>query len=337
MNLALIEVLDRDGRARLAVPVRQWPVTVGRSIDCDVVLDDPHTAAVHATLEPGDDGRLLVRAGPSASGVRMVGAQLASGQAAALPAPRASEPGTVIELGLTRLRIRLAGQPLLPEEPLEGDRSVSGRVIASLGLAMLAWLYAVRWVEADPGEPIVSYLELLFGVPAALATWCALWALGSKLFRHRFDYWPHAKVALSWLLVMFVADAALHALAYVFSWSWASRISNEVQGLLAAAWLYSHLALVVPKRRRSLAVGVAMLYLAGTAVDMAMTYQRDDRLFDELYMATLGPPRLRLAPVSSAREFFSDAQALKGRLDARVKSDGADDAVDDDTQDDADQ
>ena len=50
MKLAIVEVLDRDGHARLIVPVMSWPVTIGRAIDCDVVLDDAHAAARHATL-----------------------------------------------------------------------------------------------------------------------------------------------------------------------------------------------------------------------------------------------------------------------------------------------
>ena len=34
----------------------------------------------------------------------------------------------------------------------------------------------------------------------ALAVWCGLWALGSKLFRHGFEFGSHAAIALAWLL-----------------------------------------------------------------------------------------------------------------------------------------
>ncbi|HWH73714.1 MAG TPA: FHA domain-containing protein, partial [Methylibium sp.] len=49
--LAMVELLDRDGSVAHRIPVRRWPVTIGRAIDCDVVLDDPHVAAHHARLE----------------------------------------------------------------------------------------------------------------------------------------------------------------------------------------------------------------------------------------------------------------------------------------------
>ncbi len=61
MRLALVEVLDRDGHVRQAVPVSQWPVTIGRAIDCDEVLDDPHVAARHATLAEEDNARSVCR------------------------------------------------------------------------------------------------------------------------------------------------------------------------------------------------------------------------------------------------------------------------------------
>ena len=49
-RLALIELLDRDGRCVRAVDVTQWPFSIGRALDNDLVLDDPFVAAAHATL-----------------------------------------------------------------------------------------------------------------------------------------------------------------------------------------------------------------------------------------------------------------------------------------------
>ncbi|OYU75487.1 MAG: hypothetical protein CFE45_32705, partial [Burkholderiales bacterium PBB5] len=64
-RIALIELLDRDGRVRRAVDVHAWPVRLGRAIDNTVVLDDPHVAAHHATLLTDEQGQLLVQAGDS--------------------------------------------------------------------------------------------------------------------------------------------------------------------------------------------------------------------------------------------------------------------------------
>ena len=68
-RLALIEVFERDGRPGRSTSVHRWPLTLGRALDNDVVLDDPHVAAHHATLAPDSQGRLQLVVGDSVNGV----------------------------------------------------------------------------------------------------------------------------------------------------------------------------------------------------------------------------------------------------------------------------
>lgn len=312
-RLALIELLDRDGHARASVPVTQWPVTIGRGIDCDVVLDDPHVAAHHATLQPHDGAGLRLEVGPTRNGVRMDRHLWPAG--ASLPVAS----GAQLQIGTTRLRVRLAGEALAPEEPLALERVLPWWGLVLLAVVLMAWLLGRQWLETDPGEPAIEYISLLWSVPTGLAVWVGLCALGAKLFRHHFEYLPHLGVALTWMLIVLATEFLLHAMAYVLGWSWASRVSTLVQGLLGAAWVYSHLALIVPARRKTMATVVAALFCVGSIIGAALTYQREDRFFGELYMATLGPPMLRLAGTVPATQFFEDAAALRARLDARAK------------------
>ena len=55
-RLALLEVLDRDGHVRQAVPVTSWPADVGRALDNTLVLDDPHVAAQHLRVDAYSEG-----------------------------------------------------------------------------------------------------------------------------------------------------------------------------------------------------------------------------------------------------------------------------------------
>lgn len=322
-RLALIELLDRDGHARTSVAVTRWPVTIGRAIDCDVVLDDPHVAAHHVTLAEDESGTLRLHAGESINGVALGRQTLTAGMSAPVPAVDAT-----LQLGATRVRIRRAGAPLAPEQPMQRERALPWWGLTLLAAVLVGWVFARRWLETDPGEPAIEYLAMLFGVPAGVLVWSALWALGSKIFRHHFEFWPHLRIALVWMLVLFVAEFVLHALAYMLSWSWASRVSGEVQTAIGALWLYSHLAQVVPQRRRALAIGVATLFVAGSLIGMGINYQRQDRFFDELYMAALGPPALRIAPTQSTQAFLQDADRLRERLDALARPDKEDETAD---------
>ncbi|MDH4389786.1 MAG: FHA domain-containing protein, partial [Aquabacterium sp.] len=112
-RIALIELLDRDGRARRTLDVHAWPVTLGRALDNTWVLDDPHVAPHHATLALDAGGRPVVQVGDSRNGLQLGRRLLRAGDQAALPAA-----GAVLQFGGLRLRLRLAGAPLAPEWPL---------------------------------------------------------------------------------------------------------------------------------------------------------------------------------------------------------------------------
>ena len=54
-TLALLEAFDRHGALLARAPITRWPVTVGRSLACDLVLDDPHVAPTHLHIDRAAD------------------------------------------------------------------------------------------------------------------------------------------------------------------------------------------------------------------------------------------------------------------------------------------
>ena len=81
---ARIEVLERDGRVRQSQPVPAWPLAIGRAIDNDLVLDDPHVAPYHAVIEAGPGGAPRLRVLPGENGMRC-GRRLLAGGAEPVP------------------------------------------------------------------------------------------------------------------------------------------------------------------------------------------------------------------------------------------------------------
>ena len=323
LRLAVVEVLDRDGHVRQVVPVWHWPVTIGRAIDCDVVLDDPHVAVRHATLAD-EDGALGLQVGDSVNGARLLNTHVAAGQRADVPA------GGVFQLGGTRLRVRRASDPLAPERALAPEPTGGRRSLLLLALALLAWSVAEQWLDTDPGGRLTDYVPVLVGGPALLALWCGAWALGSKLFHHRFEFSPHARIAVSYLLVIGVIGLLLPLAAYSLSWPFLSRISGIVGGAALCAMVLQHLTLILPSHRRVLTMGMGAVFVAGLWVMLARSYQVNDRFFSELYVTTLAPPALRLAPAITAERFLDESRDLKAVLDAHT---GDDDDGEDDWED----
>ena len=314
LKLAVIELLDRDGHVRQAVPVFTWPVTIGRAIDCDVVLDDPHVAARHATFWESD-GALSIEVGESVNGAGWQGARLPSGGRAALPA------GAVVQIGTSRLRVRRASDPLEPERTLTPEPPASRVPLWALLGAMVAWAIGGHWIDSDPGVRMTDYLPVVLGTALALVVWCGLWALASKLFRHRFEFWPHTRIATSYPLGASLVGFVLPLAAFVTGWPVFSRIAGFAAGAVSCAMVVAHLARIVPSRRPAMAVVMGVLYVLGVGVLLTRNYQTNDRYFGELYVTRLAPPALRLAPAVDPGRFIEESKALKAVLDAHAKDD----------------
>lgn len=316
-RLALLELHERDGRIGRVMDVRHWPLTLGRAMDNDVVIDDPHVAPHHATLAPGDDGVLRLRPLPSLNGVRVNGQRVT--EEATLPAG-----GAELQLGATRLRLRLAGEVLAPEQALPAGGSGLLRPLA-MGLATFALVLAQHWLTLDPGADYNQWLPVLVGLPAVLAAWCAGWALMSKLFQHRFDFNGHLRLVLPWLLLMTMADQlwplASAAVAAPTLW----KLSSPLQALIGLLLLRAHLHHVLPSHQRAVNLTLVALAVAGGGLSLAGTWRANHSLSPSPYMSTLPVPALRLAGTVPSATLVQEIGPLATQLAERAKKARQDD------------
>jgi hypothetical protein len=319
-TLALIELLDRDGQVRHVVRVTQWPVRIGRAIDCDVVLDDPHAAAHHASLVWGDDGVHVVPT-PTVNGVSFGRSRIAAGSAPALP------PSTLLTVGATTLRVRVAGEALAAEQPLAAQQAQGRRAMWLVGLAVVATLWAgfEQWLGASPSASGTELTGVFLAIPIALGIWCGLWALGSKLFQRQFAFWPHLEVALFWPLVAVIVDAAAGQLAFALSVPLLAKIGRVAAIAALAMLLWRHLAIVLPQRRRAFALVIVGVLGLGGGLNIADRVRHQQPLVGSLYLGTISLPELRLARPVTADVFVQSAEPLQKSLSRWTKS-GADDA-----------
>lgn len=317
-RLALIEVFDRDGRLPRQFDVMAWPVRIGRGLDCHLVLDDPHIAGHHATLEPDEQGELQLTAGPSINGLRVGRRTMKAGQR--LPLEQAA--GHDWQLGLTRLRLRLPGETLADELPL-GGTAERRRSLATAGYALALWalLMGEHWVQLDPGSKPSDWLTAVFGPPLALLVWSGLWAVVAKLFRHRFEFPAHWALAVRFALLLTVLGSVLPQVAAALASPLVFSLIEPLMGIVSVVWLARHAALVFPQRRKTLAaMAVGMLAAAG-AVGMTLRHQNEAPLVGPLYMSVLPQPGWRLSRPETPERFLEQVNGLHGRLDARARSD----------------
>ena len=110
-----------------------------------------------------------------------------------------------------------------------------------------------------------------------------------------------------------------------------SRIREPVEALVLAAAIYAHLRAVLPQRRKAFPWAVGVAAIAGLAVAAAFRYNRTGRLTEELYLSTLPPPALRLAPAVPPETFLQDVVTMKARLDRKAQESDEDVASDEES------
>ena len=320
-TLALIETLDRDGQPRQILRVSQWPVRIGRAIDCDLVLDDPHVAAHHATLAWRDDG-LHIDPAASVNGVRLGRAAIAPGSSPPLPA------SGLMTLGATTLRVRLASAVLAPEQRLvdlhQYERRHAVALMTLIAFAAL-WKGFELWLTTVPGTPSSALAWGYLSAPAGLIVWCAVWAIGSMLFQRRFAFWPHLQVALTWLLVAVVTEAVTAQLAFALSMPAIEKAGRLVFVGAIAMMLWHHMGLLLPQRRRAFALAIAGAVAVGGGLLLADRALQQEPLIGDLYLGTISLPGVRLARTMSADAFVNSARPLEKTLSHWAKPGDDDD------------
>lgn len=364
-HVALIDVLDRDGQVRQTWVAQAWPVRIGRALDNDLVLSDPHVAAHHCRIARGESGELaderadkradkrageladglgagdvVLTVGDSRNGLEAATAHgkrhLTAGQQHAIRlannAGLADPELTAVELtlGLTRLRLRLPEFALAPELPFTVQPSVARRwaPIAAVTAVLLAGLLFNTYLASDPDTLVRAVGSMLTTAGLTAAVWCSAWALLSKTFTHHARFLWHVRVFLLAAIALLAVDALPNLVSFVFSVAWPADFAFVGTVAVAATALYFHLLAVEPARRRLLRWMAGAGAVAGVMMMLWTHVQRTDRFGDELYMSHLFPPSWRLAkPVASA-PFIDGLSTLKPLLDQQAAARGGSDAGD---------
>ena len=114
----------------------------------------------------------------------------------------------------------------------------------------------------------------------------------------------------------------LPVFAFTSGWAWPSRIVPIAVSAIGWSAIGAHIGRILPGRPRVLAAVMASLFVVGTRpVRGSTTTRPQDRVFPELYVATLAPPALRLAPTVPTARFIDEAKALKAVLEAHIDDD----------------
>ena len=348
----ILEVVDPRG-------VRTWrrldalPLTLGRGLANDVILDDPYVDARHARIAMDATGALRLEDQGSVNGLR-AGATRLDGQVEL-------RPGTEVRIGRTTLRFRDAEEevaPALVDElaeapapaapvpaappvavaPIPGGRARRARAwlattpgrlvtiaVATALFALYSWLSSTE--RSSAGGVFTAALSfVLIG-----ALWAGLWSVASRIIVHRFHFVGHLAVIAAAVLAAMTFGIVDEWLTFLFPDTAVLPALSMVLGLaLLAIVVAAHLSLAstMPGARRWRAGMVTAGIVAGLLGVGALT--EDDDAFSDVpeFAGVVKPLPVRWVPTQSVDEFDDVMKALKEDVDemAAKAVDSADDA-----------
>jgi hypothetical protein len=319
-RVIFLEILDRRGRVRARVRLRDLPSSIGRAYTNDVILEDPFVSPVHCSIREGAAGDVVVEDLDSLNGLRA-----ASGRHAVASLVLSS--GDRFRVGETVLRFVEADHPVPPAEPMpqdEGgvlhalrDRRLSGAAIAlgTFVLTLNAYLgiyYDLSWVNVvSPG---------VFGL-GALALWAGIWAFANRLLTHRFDFIRHLACACLASVAIVLGTAGAEYVDFLSSSPGAGKtLLLAAQAGPTLALLLAHLAILsVSERRwrRLWALGGTALLLGLTAL---FSYESAEGAVSEVpVQIPIKAFGAGVIPATSTTEFLEDARWVKDRVDEKAR------------------
>jgi hypothetical protein len=337
----ILEVLHGHG-ARTRHRLDALPLTVGRALTNDIVLDDAYVDARHARITRDESGALQVEDLGSVNGLVAGGRRQGS-----LPV----QPGSELRVGRTTLRFRDPDEPVPPPlvDELPGQTAPTpaaadggprvgatpgfaarrapaalalwvattnrGRLLLAAGATVAFAIYT--WLGSSERSSASDVFSTALGFVTLTSMWAGIWAVASRAVVRRFEFLGHFAVA---------SAVALAGLAWTIAEGWASFLfpdtalttvlSTAPALALLAALIAGHLALAstLPRRRQ----WRAALIVTGTVVAIAgLAALTSEEEFTDVptFSAALKPVPTRWLPTKSIDDFGGVMRELKEDVD----------------------
>jgi hypothetical protein len=304
----LVEALDVHGHVHVRQQIKGFgsQCLIGRSLSCDVVLDDPYVAAEHARLTLKEDGRVLVQDLGTRNGTRINGKRVDAQAGATISS------GELL-IGRTRVRVRSLESLVSPERVFRRDLLRRHRTLLAVVGLVLCFAFAAftQWIEAPENlAPRVLIAELV--AFSGLGAWLGFWSLVSRLTVGAWQLRIHLSIAAVCVALWAWGYWIYTALAFALQWKWLWVILACMAAGVGLAAAYLHLRNATHYRR---AVAVALAVLAPLIVGgvwWLVDLQLDPRTVNRVMPGTaIYPPSLRLSPSMDLGDYLVDVVALK--------------------------
>jgi hypothetical protein len=301
-----IEQIHRDGFVLFRQAVLDGELRIGRALDNDFVIDDPHCAPYHALLTVEAEGNsALLKDLNTRNGIAPQ-----HGKRALVYTIQNDQP---YRIGQTNIRVRSSAWPLSPEQHLS-LRAVWPFAMVALILVLIHVAWGI-WLR-DVNEKSPPYLPEIVGAAVGLSLWSGMYALLGRLISGAERFFTHLLIACAGYIVINLVDDALELLAFSMNWLWPARISTYVVILLVALLVRAHLRVADPRHWPVLRWVVALAAGLAVTVPIGQLWISSQRLTNIQALGKIEHPAFRLAQPVNLDTLSQSALELKTRVDS---------------------
>jgi hypothetical protein len=304
----LVDVLDDHGNVdqRLRVTGAGSACRIGRSLSCDMAIEDAFAAPEHALLTLQPDGRVLVQDLGTRNGTRCDG-NLVDPNDGRLIA------GGLLFIGRTRVRLRTGVNSLPPERLFRRDLLQRHRTLLAVTGVLLCLLFAafMAWTRAPENVAEGMLFAVLLAV-VVLAVWAGAWSLVSRLSVGAWQLRIHLALAGICIALWGWGFWLYTVAAFAFQWRWLGPVAAVLAGLVSYVAAWRHLRYATRLRR----VGTMSLAILAPLLSGGLWWladlQLDPRTVNRVeHGARILPPSVRVAPSLDLGDYLTDAATLK--------------------------
>lgn len=322
----ILEIRDARGVPTLH-RLDTLPVTIGRALTNDIILDDPYLDARHAFIGVDESGAMTIGDLGSLNGLRRNGSRETNHIAV--------EPGTEVRVGRTTLRFRDVDEVVAPALADDEQPSVAaptprviimprrsrllGTTSGRIGIAatMIAAFALSSWLGSTGRSNGATVFGAAFAVTIATLVWAAVWTIAGRGSDRRSNFLGHFAVASLALLAMLLWDVVNEWLIFLFPDAPIIPVLFMTVFLVVlTALVAEHLAVsgTMPSSARwraglvTSAVVVAMFFFVGLV---------NDEKFTDVpkFTAIVKPLPAQFIPTESVGAFSADMRELKDDVD----------------------
>lgn len=295
----IIEIRRRGGQLVERITSEQSTLSIGRGYNNDVVVDDPFVCPHHIRLDATDNGWSLVDLG-SVNGYQLKTADVSNSNQI--------HSGDQLHIGQLTLHVfnsKHTVAPTLKLNKTENRLKLSGRhwvwpfvILLALGTDVLSYWLQTSY-EIKPATIANMMLYQLLGIAAV----ALLWAIISRIFRHRWHFFTHLSLWAIFMAIEYLANFVLDIIGYNLPSILLYNILPEIINLAllcAVIWCSLTLATNLRSRRRFwcvASIGLSLLFIQFLSSGLF----NFDKPFSSLpdYQGDLKPPAVTLTPAQS--------------------------------------